>query len=88
MMILGIVGALLCVLAYMLIIVERINPHGIAYCALNGVGGVFLLVSIASDYDAGDAGGILVEVCWIVISVFGVIKASRNKNVVSEGVKS
>ena len=85
MMILGIIGALLCVLAYLLIIVERIDPHGIAYCALNGVGGVFLLISIASDYDAGDAGGILVEVCWIIISVFGVVRATRKKKVASEG---
>ncbi len=88
MMVLGIVGAMLCVLAYMLIVIERVNPHGIAYCALNGVGGVFLLISIASDYDAGDTGGILVEVCWIVISIFGVIKATRKKTVMDEGAEA
>ena len=77
MLILGIVGAIICVLAYMLIILDRIDPKGVSYCALNGVGGLFLLVSIASDYDVGDTGGLLVEVCWILVSIYGVMKAKR-----------
>ncbi|MGH1378401.1 MAG: CBU_0592 family membrane protein [Alphaproteobacteria bacterium] len=77
MMIIGIVGAMICVLAYMLIIVERIDPKGVAYCLLNGVGGVCLLVSIAAEYDVGDTGGLLVEICWIAISIYGVYKAQK-----------
>ncbi|PCJ96353.1 MAG: hypothetical protein COA45_11145 [Zetaproteobacteria bacterium] len=77
MLILGIVGAMICVLAYMLIILDRIDPKGVSYCVLNGFGGLFLLVSIASDYDVGDTGGLLVEVCWILVSIYGVMKAKR-----------
>lgn len=77
MMVIGIVGAIICVIAYMLIIVERIDPKGVAYCALNGVGGVCLLISIAAEYDVGDTGGLLVEICWIIISIYGVLKAQK-----------
>lgn len=77
MMVIGIVGAVICVVAYMLIIVERIDPKGVAYCALNGIGGVFLLISIAAEYDVGDTGGLLVEICWIGISIYGVLRARK-----------
>lgn len=77
MMVIGIVGAVICVIAYMLIILERIDPKGVAYCALNGVGGVCLLISIAAEYDVGDTGGLLVEVCWIIISIYGIVKAQK-----------
>ncbi|PCJ00214.1 MAG: hypothetical protein COB14_04470 [Alphaproteobacteria bacterium] len=77
MMIVGIVGAVICVVAYMLIIVERIDVKGVVYCALNGIGGVFLLISIAAEYDVGDTGGLLVEICWIIISIYGVLKARK-----------
>ncbi len=82
MMILGLVGAVLCLVAYILIITDRIDHKGIAYCALNGIGGVFLMISIAADYDMGDTGGLFVEICWIAISLYGVlksIKAARNE---------
>ncbi len=76
-MILGLVGAVLCLVAYMMIITDRIDPKGIAYCALNGVGGVFLLIAIAAEYDVGDTGSLFVEVCWIAISIYGVMKSTK-----------
>jgi hypothetical protein len=75
--ILGIAGAGLCILAYALLSMERIDPKGIWYFVLNGVGGLFLLISIAYDYDSGDMGGLAVEACWVVISILGIIKAMR-----------
>ncbi|MGH1376595.1 MAG: CBU_0592 family membrane protein [Alphaproteobacteria bacterium] len=81
MMILGVVGAIICVLAYMLIIIERINPKGVLYSAMNGFGGLFLLISIAANYDVGDTGGLVVESCWILISIYGVMKAMKSEAV-------
>lgn len=79
MTILGLAGAGLCVLAYALLSMEKIDPKGIWYFVLNGVGGLFLLISIAYDYDAGDTGGLAVEACWVAISVIGIAKVLRNK---------
>jgi hypothetical protein len=80
MAILGLAGAGLCVLAYALLSLERINPKGMLYFTLNGLGGLFLLIAIAYDYDSGDTGGIAVEMCWVVISVFGMAKVLMRKN--------
>lgn len=74
MMIVGIIGTILCVGAYGLLTLERIAANSIAFYGLNLVGAVMLLVSIAYDFDWGDLGGVLIEVCWIVISVFGILR--------------
>ena len=79
MTIIGLAGAGLCVLAYALLSLEKIDPKGLRYFTLNGVGGLFLLLSIAYDYDSGDTGGIAVELCWVVISVVGIAKVLMNK---------
>lgn len=75
----GLMGAGLCVLAYALLSLERIDPKGLLYFTLNGLGGVLLLISIAYDYDSGDTGGIAVELCWVVISAIGIAKVLMRK---------
>lgn len=82
MTIVGLLGAALCVAAYGLLSFEKIDSKGLWYFLLNGFGGLFLLLSIAYDYDSGDTGGIVVELCWVAISLFGIIKVlMRRKNV-------
>jgi hypothetical protein len=77
--ILGLSGAGLCILAYALLSMERIDPKGMWYFILNGVGGLFLLISISYDYDSGDTGGLAVETCWVIISLGGIAKVLLSK---------
>lgn len=79
MMILGLIGAGFCVFAYLLIIAEKIDSKGIIYSIMNGVGGVMLLISIAADFDLGDTGGLVVEACWILISIYGIVRFYKRR---------
>lgn len=77
-MLIGLLGTVFCVGAYGLLTFERITANSITFHGLNMVGAVLLLTSIAYDFDWGDFGGVLIEVCWIVISVFGLTKLLLN----------
>jgi hypothetical protein len=79
MTILGLAGAALCVIAYGLLSLDKINPKGMWYYVLNGLGGLFLLISIAYDYDSGDTGGVVIELCWVIISAIGILNVLRSK---------
>ena len=73
--ILGVLGAFLCVSAYALLSLEKLQSSDLRYYVMNGVGGLFLLISIAYEFDMGDIGGIIIELCWVCISAFGIVKA-------------
>ena len=78
MMIIGIIGTVFCIAAYGLLTMEKISAHSMIFYVLNCIGAFFLLISIAHDFDWGDTGGILIEVCWIVISLLGMWKVIRS----------
>lgn len=82
-MVLGIVGAILCVGAYALLSFGKLGSEDIRFYILNGVGGACLLVSIAYEFDLGDIGGIVIELCWVCISVFGILKVVGKKKTAS-----
>lgn len=73
----GLIGAVLCVTAYILLAMGRITADRALYFILNGIGGFLILISIAYDYDGGDSGGLFVEVCWVIISIIGLLKIAR-----------
>jgi hypothetical protein len=41
---------------------------------MNGVSSIFLIVSIISQFDLADSGAVLMETCWLLISLKGLIK--------------
>lgn len=84
--VIGLIGAALCVVAYMLLSLERINTKGPVYFIMNAVGSTFLLIAIAADFDGGDMGGIIMETAWILISLFGMVKAIKGNRKVEGSV--
>ncbi len=79
MFLLGIIGTALCIGAYGLLTLHKISAHSMIFYVMNCVGAVLLLISIASDFDWGDFGGILIEVCWIMVSIYGMFCALKKK---------
>ncbi len=73
--ILGIVGTIFCITAYGLLTAHKISAHSMTFYVMNCIGAILLLISIAWDFDLGDFGGVLIEVCWIVISLYGMLKS-------------
>tara|TARA_R110000782_G_scaffold199414_2_gene288391 strand:+ start:677 stop:937 length:261 start_codon:yes stop_codon:yes gene_type:complete len=68
----GIFGVGLTLLAYLLLQAERLESRSRAYSALNLVGSVAILTSLAFDFNLS---AVLMEGCWVVISLYGLIKA-------------
>ena len=68
----GIFGVGLTLLAYLLLQAERLESRSRAYSALNLIGSVAILTSLAFDFNLS---AMLMEGCWAVISLYGLIKA-------------
>ncbi|MEH6808097.1 MAG: hypothetical protein V7651_04545 [Hyphomonas oceanitis] len=71
----GIVGVVLTLLGYLLLQAERIESRSRLYSALNLFGSVAILVSLAFDFNLSAA---LMEGCWALISLYGLVKAVRS----------
>ena len=75
--ILGVIGMMLCVGAYWALQNGKLKAEEPKYYIINCTGAICILVSLAYDFDLGDLGGVLLEVAWILISLFGFIKYKR-----------
>jgi hypothetical protein len=77
MSIFGVTGAALCIAAYALIERGKLNPHGFNYYFLNGLGAFLVLVAAFWSYDSGDLGAIVQELCWVAVSLMGILKVLK-----------
>lgn len=69
--ILGGLGVAVIILAYVLLQIERIRSDQLVYSLLNAVGAVLILISL---YYTFNLPSFIVELFWLVISLFGVGK--------------
>ncbi len=72
--ILGVLGAVACVGAYFLLERGVFRADGMAYYAANGVGAVLILIAALYEFDGGDMGVVVQEICWITVSAMGMWK--------------
>ena len=72
----GTVGVLIIVLAYLLLQVERINPKSLEYSLSNAIGSIMILYSLMEHWNLAS---VVIEVFWIMISLYGVYKYFRRK---------
>ena len=73
--IVGTVGVLLVVGTYFAIQTSRIQSRQPSYSILNGVGAGLILVSLCFDFNLS---AFLIEMAWVVISVFGLFQSYRS----------
>jgi small-conductance mechanosensitive channel len=72
--IIGIIGVFLCLCAYTLNVLQRIDTDGYAYPALNAISSVMILTSLASNFNLASA---LMEGSWLCVSLVAVLSAVR-----------
>jgi predicted membrane channel-forming protein YqfA (hemolysin III family) len=75
----GVLAALLVLFAYYGLETGRLKADDPRYYLMNGVSSVFLIISIVSQFDVADSGAILMESCWLLISLKGLLRTRRAK---------
>jgi hypothetical protein len=76
----GNVGVLLMVIAYLLLQLEKISSTAVSYLLLNAVGAILVIVSLWFRFNLS---AFFMEVFWLLISLFGLGKALYSKRSVA-----
>lgn len=69
--VIGITGAIAILIAYFLLLTQKISSDSLAYSLLNFIGALFILFSLANAWNLT---AVFIEIIWGVISLFGIIK--------------
>ncbi len=67
----GIAGVVLILIAYLLLSMGRWSAHGLLYQFLNFIGAWMILFSL---YFHWNSASVLIEIAWIIISMFGMYR--------------
>lgn len=73
--IIGILGVVLLLAAYMLLQSGKITSEQYIYPILNFLGAAFIVISLFKDWNLS---AFLIETCWMAISVYGFLKIKKN----------
>lgn len=79
--IIGILGVLIIVVAYILMQIDKMNPKGFWFSLLNTIGAILILISLIYDWNLAS---FVMEVIWFSLSLYGTIKGYK----ASKGVKA
>ncbi len=72
----GTLGMVLVVYAYFLLQSHKVTSHDAKFQYLNLVGAILLIISLCFHFNLGS---FLIEVFWIVITIYGILKR-RHQN--------
>jgi hypothetical protein len=67
----GNVGVLLMVVAYLFLQLDRLSSSAVSYLLLNAVGAVLVIISLMFRFNLS---AFLMEVFWLLISLYGLTK--------------
>jgi hypothetical protein len=68
----GFIGVLLIVIAYLLLQLEKLPSSSPSYSVLNAAGALLIIVSLTFKFNLS---AFIVEVFWLLISLFGLMKS-------------
>jgi hypothetical protein len=72
----GFMGAACIILAYLLLQADKLSAEGLPYSFLNLLGALLILFSLCYAYNLS---AVFIEIVWIGISLFGIIKWYKRK---------
>jgi len=75
----GNVGVLLMVIAYLLLQLEKLSGSALSYLLLNAVGAVLVMISLMFRFNLS---AFLMEAFWLLISLYGLAKPLLSKRAV------
>ena len=65
----GIAGAVLIIIAYLLLQLRRIDAGNVWYSAANAAGAALILLSLWFDFNLA---AVIIEAFWLLISLYGI----------------
>ncbi|MCC6709637.1 MAG: hypothetical protein IT492_18955 [Gammaproteobacteria bacterium] len=71
-------GVVLILVAYFLLQTERWSGQSLSYSLVNLIGSLMITVSLVYDFNLSS---FIIEVAWIAISIYGIARARRVKQV-------
>ncbi len=72
----GNVGVLLMVIAYLLLQLEKLPSSAFSYLLLNAIGAVLVIISLMFRFNLS---AFFMEAFWLLISLYGLIKSIYSK---------
>jgi hypothetical protein len=75
----GNIGVLLMVVAYLLLQLEKLSSSAVSYLLLNAIGAVLVIISLIFRFNLS---AFLMEVFWLLISLYGLTKPLFSKNAI------
>ena len=75
----GNIGVLLMVIAYLLLQLDRISSSAVTYLLLNTLGAILVILSLLFHFNLS---AFLMEVFWLLISLYGLAKPLFSKKAV------
>ena len=79
----GVLGAALIVLAYLLLQVGRLDSRSMSYSVINGLGAAGIIFSLMFDFNLS---AFAIEAFWLAISLYGALRALRVRQTASDEV--
>ena len=76
----GNIGVLMMVVAYLLLQLEKLSSSAVSYLLLNAGGAVLVIISLVFHFNLS---AFLMEVFWLVISLFGLGKTLLQRKAVA-----
>ncbi len=73
--IVGSIGVILILGSYLLVQMDRLTSPGLRYSIANAIGAGMIAVSLLVDFNLY---ALVVEVAWLLISLFGVVRSTKN----------
>ncbi len=73
----GMLGAALIVIAYLLLQLERLDPQSVLFSAANALGAAGIIYSLHFKFNLS---AFVIEAFWLLISLYGVYRALRYRN--------
>ena len=73
----GIIGVSLIIITYFLLQAGKMKGDDLLYPLINLVGAIMVLISLYRFYNLAS---VIIEVFWIIISIYGIFKALKKRN--------
>lgn len=68
----GLIGVMIVLFAYVMLQLHKMSAHGLWYTSINAFGSLWILVSL---YYHLNIASLVIEIAWLVISLYGMTKA-------------
>jgi hypothetical protein len=72
----GLLGVAIMLWAFFLLQAGKLRGDAFAYQLMNAVGAAAVLLSLVNDFNLS---AFVIETCWVIISVYGMIRARSRK---------